>query len=101
MRIAERIAGIAEHDEIAGLRHEGRHVADRALHDDVDALHRDAAARRGVALDDQQAAAAGRAGLLAGIAFDMHVAGHHVLGDARARADRGSATVACLFMPAQ
>jgi hypothetical protein len=32
-------------------------VADRALHDDVDALHRDAAARGGIAVDHQQAAA--------------------------------------------
>ena len=39
------------------------------LHDDVDALHRDAAARRGVAVDDQQPAAAGGAGRLAGVAF--------------------------------
>jgi hypothetical protein len=41
-----------------------------ARHDDVDALHRDAAARRGIALDDEQAAAAGGAGRLAGIALD-------------------------------
>jgi hypothetical protein len=46
-----------QHHQIARLRHEGRHVADVAMHDDVDALHRDAAARRGIALDDQQPAA--------------------------------------------
>ena len=97
-RIAERIAGVAEHHEIAGLRHEGRHVADRALHDDVDALHRDAAARRGVAVDDQQAAAAGRAGRLLGVALHVHAARHHVLGDAGAGVavdDDGRAACSC------
>ena len=54
------------------------------LHDDVDALHRDAAARGGVALDDQQAALAGGAGILAGVALDADLARHHVLGDAGA-----------------
>ena len=44
-RIAERFAGVAKHHQIAGLRHEGRHMADRSLDDDIDALHRNAAAR--------------------------------------------------------
>jgi hypothetical protein len=51
------------------------------------------------ALDDEQAAAAGGAGRLAGVALDDDPARHHVLGDAgpasRAR------DVACWFMPAQ
>ena len=42
--IAQRIAGIAADNQIAALRHEGRHVADRAAHHDIDALHRNAAA---------------------------------------------------------
>jgi hypothetical protein len=70
-----------------------------AADDDVDALHRDAAARRGIALDDEQAALAG------GPADWRHCpspapARHHVLGDA----DAGVAVdddFACLFMPAQ
>ena len=42
--VAKRVAGIAQHDQVAFLRHEGGHVADIAMHHDVDALHRDAAA---------------------------------------------------------
>ena len=64
----------------ARLRHERAHVADRALDDDVDALHRDAAARRGVAADDSRPPCAGRARRLAGVAVDDDAAGHHVLG---------------------
>src|SRR4051812_25732109 len=56
-------------------------MADIAMDHDVDALHRYAAARGGVALDDEQAAAARSAGILAGITFDHHAACHHVLGD--------------------
>ncbi|MGO7867449.1 hypothetical protein ACC676_38825, partial [Rhizobium ruizarguesonis] len=55
--IPKRIAGIAEHHEVAVLAHEGGHVAYIAMNDDVDALHRDAAARRRIALDDKEAAA--------------------------------------------
>src|SRR5436190_1633372 len=55
---------------------------DLAADDDVDALHRDAATRGGIALDDQQAAAAGGPGILAGVAFDHDLARHHVLADA-------------------
>ena len=36
-RVAERVAGIAEHHEGSGLRHEGRHMPDRAFDHDVDA----------------------------------------------------------------
>src|SRR5882757_1814205 len=43
-RVAQRIAGIAEHDQIAGLPHERRHMPDIALHDYIDTLHRDATA---------------------------------------------------------
>ena len=61
-------------------------MADRALHHDVDALHRDAAAGGGVAVDAEQPATAGGAGRLAGVALDMDEARHHVLGDAGAGA---------------
>lgn len=81
-RIPKRIAGIAEHHEVAGLAHEGGHVADIAMNDDVDALHRDAAARCRIALDDKEAAAAGCAGILAGIALDDDCARHHVFRNA-------------------
>src|SRR5690349_5095695 len=94
--IAERLARVAEHDKVAGLRHEGAEMAHRALDDDVDAFHRDAAARRGVAIDNQHAAAPARSRGLAGIALHMHVAGHHVLGHAGAGAaldDHGGAFV--------
>ena len=47
---------------------------------DVHALHRDAAARRGVAADHEQAAAAGGARRLARVAVDDDGPGHHVLG---------------------
>ena len=83
-RVAERVAGVAAARRGAPrLRHERAHVADRAADDDVDALHRDAAARDGVAVHDEQAAVAGRAGRLAGVAVDDDRARHHVLGEAR------------------
>ena len=59
-------------------------MADRAADHDVDALHRDAAARRRIALDDEEPAIAGGARRLAGIALDAHDARHHVLGNAGA-----------------
>ncbi len=56
---------------------------------------RDAAARGGIAVDHQQPAMRRRARRLAGVAAHMHVAGHHVLGDAGAGVavddDRGAA----------
>src|SRR3954464_8306686 len=58
-RVAERVAGVAADDEAAALGHERAHVPDRAAHDDVDALHRDAAPRGRVAVYDEQAAAPG------------------------------------------
>ena len=83
-RVAERVAGVAEHHERSGLRHEGRHMPDRALDHDVDAAGRDAAAARGIAVDHEQTAAPRGAGGSRGIAFDVHAARHHVLGDADA-----------------
>ena len=83
-RIAEVAAAVAADHEVARLPHEGAHVADRALHHDRDALHRDAAARGGVAVDDEHAAAARGAGTLRAVAGDMDPARHHVLGHARA-----------------
>src|SRR5262249_41253028 len=83
-RVAERIARVAEHDEIASLRHERAKMADRALYHDVDAFHGDAAARRGVAVDAERPATPCRACRLARVASDMDKAAHHVLGDASA-----------------
>src|SRR5262249_55972977 len=54
--VAEAGAGIAAHNEAAGLRHERAHMADRATDDDVDSLHGDAATGARVALDHEQAA---------------------------------------------
>lgn len=81
--VTQGIARIAEHDEVARLAHESRHMADISVDDDIDAFHRDAAARRRIALYDEQAAAPGSARILAGIAFDHDFAGHHVFRDAR------------------
>src|SRR5882757_127610 len=41
-RVAQRISSIAKHDKIAGLGHEGRHVSNIALYNDIKAFHRDA-----------------------------------------------------------
>ena len=65
-RVAERLAGVAADDQAALLGHERAHVPDRAAHDDVGALERDPAPRRGVAVDHEQAAAGGGARGLAG-----------------------------------
>src|SRR3954452_6062473 len=78
-RVAQRVAGVAEHHDRAGLRHERAHVADRALDHDRRTLQGDAAARGGVTADVQQAAVGGGAGRLAGVAVDDHAARHHVL----------------------
>src|SRR5205814_4010831 len=48
---------------------------------DIDALHRDAAARGGITLDDEKPAIAGGAGRFGRIAFDPDEARHHVLGN--------------------
>jgi hypothetical protein len=60
-------------------------VPDRPLDDDVDALHRDPAARRRVPADDDEAAAAGRRARLPRVPVDDDRAGHDVLGQADAR----------------
>src|SRR5271155_4712398 len=57
-RVAEIVAGVAADDQPAGLAHERAHVPDRTANDDVDALHRNAAAGTGVAFDDDEPAAA-------------------------------------------
>jgi hypothetical protein len=54
----------------------------------------------GIALDDQQPAAPGGAGILAGVTFDDDGAGHHVFRNARPGRSL-DVMVACLFMPAQ
>src|SRR5271170_4328500 len=40
-RVAQRLAGVATHDQRTLLRHEGAHVADRPMHDDLGSLERD------------------------------------------------------------
>ena len=56
-------------------------MSHRSFDHDVDALHGDAAPRRGVAVDDKEAAATGRARSLRGVALHVHRSGHHVFGD--------------------
>src|SRR5215472_10269947 len=83
-RITQALAGIAAHDQATGLGHEGAEVADRPTDHDIHPLHGDAATRRSVALDDQEAAVARGTCGLAGIAFDPDRTRHDVLGDADA-----------------
>jgi len=85
-RVAERVAGIAKHDERPGLGHERRHMSDRALDHDVDASGRDAAAARGIAIDHEQTTAAGGTRRRGSVTFDVHPARHHVLGNAHSGA---------------
>ena len=58
-------------------------MPDRSLHHNIEPAQRDAAARRCVAIYDQQSAATGRARRLRRIALHVHATGHHVLGQAR------------------
>jgi hypothetical protein len=58
-RITERVTGIAEHNQIARLPHESGQVTYRTFDYDIDALHRNAASRRGVAIDDEKNAMPG------------------------------------------
>src|SRR6266436_5702362 len=63
-RVAEVMAGVATDDQGTGLAHKRAHMPDRTANDNGDALHRDAAARAGIALnDDEPAATGGRSGL--------------------------------------
>src|SRR5439155_19379150 len=63
-RVAEVLAGVATNDQRTGLAHERAHMSDRTADDNSDPLHRDAAARTGIALDyDKPAAARGGGGL--------------------------------------
>ena len=59
-------------------------MPDIAMHNDVDPLHGNATARRGIALDDKQSPPPGGAGILTGITLNDDGARHHVLGNARA-----------------
>jgi hypothetical protein len=68
--VAKGFARITEHHQMPGLPHEGRHVADIAMNDDVDPLHRDAAARRRISFDNEKPAMAGGACVLGGVPFD-------------------------------
>src|ERR1700691_2943783 len=58
-------------------------MPDRAADDNVDALHRNAAARTGIAFDHHQPAMAGGRGRLRSIASDADDAGHDVLREPR------------------
>src|ERR1700751_2240708 len=80
-RVAEVMPGVAAYDEGSGLAHKGAHMADRARHDDGDALHRDPAARAGVAFDDDEPPAPGRGRRLRGVAAHPHRPAHDVLGE--------------------
>ena len=53
-------------------------MAEIAVYDNVDALHRNAATRRRISLDHQQSAIAGCARVLARIAVNHHGSRHHV-----------------------
>src|SRR5687768_3388327 len=67
---------------MAGLSHEGGHVPNRALDDDIESAQRDAAARGGIPIDDEESAARGCAGRLRGITFYVYPPRHHVFGKA-------------------
>ena len=59
-------------------------MADRPFDYDIDALHRDAASRGSVAVDHEEAAAAGRAGALRRVTLHMYAARYHIFGHALA-----------------
>ena len=71
--ITERVTGIATNNHAAGLRHETGHVTDGAADDDIDALHRDTAARRGITFDDDHAAVAGGRAILGSATLDLPI----------------------------
>jgi hypothetical protein len=81
-RVAQGLARVAANDQAAGLGHEPAQVTDRPANHDVDALHGDTAARRRVAVNDEQASAPGRAGGLACVSLHHDGAGGQVLGEA-------------------
>src|SRR5439155_11272173 len=78
-------------------------VPDRAPDDDVRALERDPAPRRGVAVDDEQSAVRSRSCGLARVALDDDGPGHHVLGEPgaciAADADGRALVHACAVLP--
>src|SRR5690606_39765541 len=84
--IAEARTGIAAHDQTAALGHERAHMANRTADHDVDAFHRDAAAKAGSAVDGQQPAAPPCTARRRAAAFAADFARHHVLGNAVAAA---------------
>src|SRR6266481_2555829 len=57
-------------------------MADRTFHDNIDALHGDAASRRGIAVDHEKAAASCRPGGLRNVTLHVHLSGHHVFRNA-------------------
>src|SRR5262249_53574903 len=85
-RVAERLAGVAAHDQVAAMRHEPGQVPDRALDDQRATLHVRGGARAGVAGDDDRAAAHRGAGAERAGAADLDPAGAHRLTEAPAGA---------------
>ena len=75
------VVGAAERDEASRVRHEPREVSDAPLDEDVAALHRDAAARTGVAPDMQQSAPHRGARRHPRVASDHDLAAGHRLAD--------------------
>src|SRR5712671_6862144 len=80
-RIAQRIASVATNYQPTGLRHEGGKIADRPADDDIYSLHRNAASKRRVPLNDQQAAMRRGARRYGSETLDPHDAGRHAFGD--------------------
>src|SRR5262245_41578169 len=59
-RIPQGVARVAANNDPADLRHEGGVVPDAPPSDDSNSLHRDPAAQRGIAFDDEQSTVRGR-----------------------------------------
>ena len=83
-RVAEVLTGVATNDQGAGLAHKRAHMADRTGNDNGDSFHRDAAARAGIAFDDDEPAAPRGRGGLRGVAAHADRPAHNVLGEASA-----------------
>ena len=58
-------------------------MADIAMHDDINALHRNPATRRCIAFDHEEAAATRCTGILACVAINDNRAGHHIFRNTR------------------
>src|SRR5271170_6125024 len=80
-RVAKVVTGLAADYQGAGLAHERAHMSDRTADDNRDPLHRDAAARPRVALDDDEPAATRGGSGLRGVAAHPDDPAHDVLGE--------------------